>query len=98
MAPSPPPLSYAYIPPSFVYCFCLCDECNDLVYIDVCRNLVFGDVCSILLPIMRLEISALFHLWTVWKMDVFWLSVTSFSSLIFVADGRVLIVCHNGVN
>ena len=45
----PFPLSFV------VYCFCSCDACSDLVYIDVCSDLVFGNVCNILLPIMRCE-------------------------------------------
>ena len=45
------PLIGLSFPPSllFVSCFCSCDVCKVLVYIDVGSD-VFGDTCSILLP------------------------------------------------
>ena len=47
------------LPSSFaVNCLCSCEVRSDLIYIDVCSSLVFDDVCSILLPTMRLDISA----------------------------------------
>ena len=40
----------------FVRCFCPCDVCSVLVYLDVCSDLIRGDDCSILLPTMQSKI------------------------------------------